>query len=54
LATGDEFDRVALVYYPGVQYFADMMRSRFYRDIVGDKQLADTQASITVPVLDRL
>jgi hypothetical protein len=54
LATGDAFDRVALVYYPGVQYFADMMRSRFYGDIVGDKQLADTQASITVPVLDRL
>jgi len=54
LATGDKVDRVALVYYPGVQYFADMMRSRFYRDIVGDKQLADTQASITVPVLDRL
>jgi hypothetical protein len=54
LAPGDEFDRVALVYYPGVQYFADMLRSRFYREIVGDKQLADTQASITVPVLDRL
>jgi hypothetical protein len=54
LVTGDRFDQVALVYYPGVQYFADMMRSRFYRDIVGDKQLADTQASITVPVLDRL
>jgi len=54
LAAGDRFDRVALVYYPGVQYFADMMRSRFYRGIVGDKQLGDTQASITVPVLDRL
>ena len=54
LATGDEFDRVALVYYPGVQYFADMMGSRFYQNIVGDKQLADTQASITVPVLDCL
>jgi len=54
LEAGDSFDRVALVYYPGVQFFADMMRSRFYRDIVGDKQLADTQASITVPVLDRL
>ena len=54
LMTGDQFDRVALVYYPGVQYFADMMRSRFYRGIVGDKQLGDTQASITVPVLDRL
>jgi hypothetical protein len=33
---------------------ADMMRSRFYRGIVGDKQLGDTQASITVPVLDRI
>ncbi len=54
LEAGDQFDRVALVYYPGVQYFADMMRSRFYRGIVGDKQLGDTQASITVPVLDRL
>ncbi len=54
LEAGDRFDRVALVYYPGVQYFADMMRSRFYRGIVGDKQLGDTQASITVPVLDRL
>jgi len=54
LVAGDQFDRVALVYYPGVQYFADMMRSRFYRAIVGDKQLGDTQASITVPVLDRL
>jgi hypothetical protein len=54
LEAGDQFDRVALVYYPGVQYFADMMRSRFYRGIVGDKQLGDTQASITVPVLDRI
>ncbi len=54
LEAGDRFDRVALVYYPGVQYFADMMRSRFYRGIVGDKQLGDTQASITLPVLDRL
>jgi len=49
-----EFDRVALVYYPGIDYFADMARSRFYRGIVGGKQLADTQASITVPILDRL
>jgi hypothetical protein len=54
LAAGDRFDRVALVYYPGVQYFADLMRSHFYLGIVGDKQLADSQASITVPVLDRL
>jgi hypothetical protein len=49
-----DFDRVALVYYPGVDYFADMVTSSFYQGIVGDKQLSDTQASITVPVLDRL
>jgi hypothetical protein len=49
-----EFDRVALVYYPGVDYFADMAQSRFYRGIVGGKQLGDAQASITVPILDRL
>jgi hypothetical protein len=54
LAEGTRFDRVALVYYPGVAYFGDMLRSRFYRGIVSDKQLGDTQASITVPVLDRL
>jgi hypothetical protein len=49
-----EFDRVALVYYPGVDYFAEMAQSRFYRGIVGGKQLGDAQASITVPILDRL
>jgi hypothetical protein len=48
------FDHVALVYYPGVDYFADMARSRFYQGIVGGKQLGDAQASITVPILDRL
>jgi hypothetical protein len=54
IADGARFDRVALVYYPGVTYFGDMLRSRFYRGIVGDKQLGDTQASITVPLLDHL
>ncbi len=54
LERGTDFDRVALVYYPGVDYFADMVTSTFYQGIVGGKQLADTQASITVPVLDRL
>lgn len=48
------YDHVALVFYPGVDYFADMARSRFYQGIVGDKQLGDTQASITVPLLERL
>lgn len=48
------FDRVALVYYPGVDYFAEMARSRFYQGIVGGKQPGDTQASVTVPILHRL
>jgi hypothetical protein len=48
------FDGVALVYYPGVDYFLAMVRSRFYQGIVGDKQLADTQATLTVPILEQL
>ncbi|MEM8922339.1 MAG: hypothetical protein AAGD35_02480 [Actinomycetota bacterium] len=49
-----DFDRVALVYYPGVEFFADLLRSSFLSAIIGDKQLADSSASITVPILDRL
>ncbi len=49
-----EFGTVGLVYYPGVQFFADMARSEFFQGIVGDKQLGDTQATITVPILDSL
>lgn len=48
------FDRVALVYYPGVDYFRKMATSRFYQGILGGKQLGDTQASITVPILGLL
>ena len=48
------FDTVALVYYPGVEFFADMMTSDFFQGIYGDKRLEDTQAVITVPILDRL
>ncbi len=48
------FDAVALVYYPGVAHFLQMGQSRFFQGIVGGKQLADTQASITIPVLDQL
>jgi len=51
---GLDFDRVAIVYYPGVEFFADLVRSTFFQKIIGDKQLGDTQASITVPILDRL
>lgn len=47
-----DFDRVAIVYYPGTDYFADMFASTFYQSILGDKQLGDNQSTITVPVLD--
>ena len=48
------FDGVAFVYYPGVQYFHDLTGSTFFRGIVGDKQLGDTQATVTVPILHLL
>ena len=49
-----EFDQVVLVYYPGVQYFADMVQSTFYTGIYSNKQLGDTLSSITVPILQLL
>jgi hypothetical protein len=51
---GSVFESVAIVYYPGVDYFADLIGSRFFGDIVGGKQLADTQAMPTVPLLSQL
>jgi len=49
-----KFDSVGIVYYPGLDYFISLMRSKFYNGIVGGKQLGDTQAIPTVPILDRL
>jgi hypothetical protein len=51
---GVEYDTVVIVYYPGVQFFADMAHSEFFQGIVGGKQLGDTQATPTVPILGRL
>ena len=48
------FDDVHVVYYPGTDYFISLMRSKFYNGIAGGKQLGDTQAIPTVPILDRL
>ena len=48
------FKTVAIVYYPGVSYFAKLVSSRFFLGIIGDKQLGDTQAVPTVPILSRL
>jgi len=48
------FDQVVVVYYPGVSYFAQLVRSRFFQGIVGDKRPGDSQAVLTVPILSRL
>jgi len=49
-----EFEMVAVVYYPGVTYFASLVQSRFFQAIIGNKQLGDYQAVLTVPILDML
>ena len=49
-----DFDRVVLVYYPGVKYFIDMLQSTYYTSIFGNKQLGDNLSFPTVPILDRL
>ena len=48
------FEEIAIVYYPGVDYFTRMIGSRFFQGIVGGKQLGDTMAVPTVPILDKL
>ncbi|MEN8160641.1 MAG: hypothetical protein ABFS41_11280 [Myxococcota bacterium] len=54
LEKGTRYENVAIVYYPGVEYFRSMIESRFYQGIIGRKQLGDNQSSITVPILHRL
>ncbi len=49
-----DFDQVVLVYYPGVEFFADLVRSTFFQGIISGKSLGDTQTNITVPILDHL
>ncbi|MEE2704195.1 MAG: hypothetical protein VX614_09270 [Myxococcota bacterium] len=49
-----DFDDVILVYYPGVDYMAQMVTSEFFTGIVGGKQLGDTHATATVPLLGHL
>ena len=49
-----DFDTVAIVYYPGVEYFAEMIQSRFFGGIAGGKQLGDTLATPSVPLLPHL
>lgn len=48
------FDQAMLVYYPGSKFFNDLSTSTWFQSIIGDKQLADTQAVITVPITNLL
>ena len=54
LEHGHEFDQAMLVYYPGSRFFSDLSSSTWFQGIIGDKQLADTQACITVPITNLL
>ncbi len=44
------YDRVAIVYYPGVEFLLSMLESEFFTRISTDKQPGDTLAVITVPI----
>jgi len=48
------FNAVAIVYYPGIDYFLQMARSTFFNGIVGNKQPGDTLAIPTIPITQRL
>lgn len=54
VANGVDFDQVAFVYYPSVNFFAELINSTAFQTIIGNKQLADTQATITIPILNQL
>jgi hypothetical protein len=49
-----DFDQVAIVSYPGIKYFVEMVQSQFYTGIFGGKQLGDDLSSPTVPILQHL
>lgn len=49
-----DFDQVAIISYPGIRYFAEMVRSKFYTGIFGGKQLSDDLTAPTVPILQHL
>ena len=49
-----DYDQVIIVYYPGVEFFGEMMTSEFYQGIFPGKQLGDDLSSLTVPILPHL
>ena len=48
------FDNVVIVYYPGVEYLAEMVQSTYFTGIFGGKQLGDSLALLTVLLLPHL
>ena len=48
------FDSAAFVYYPGANYFADLLTSTFFLSIIGDKQLGENFSMPTVPILKQV
>jgi hypothetical protein len=49
-----EFAQFAAVYYPGIDHMQAMIDSAFMNRIAPNKQLADTLAVATIPVLSKL
>ena len=49
-----QFETFAAVYYPGIDHMQAMLRSTFMNRIASNKQLGDTLAFATIPVLSRL
>ncbi len=48
------FDTVAIVYYPGVDYLAEMVQSKYFIGIFGGKRLGDAMGMLSVPLLPHL
>ncbi|MEM7018405.1 MAG: hypothetical protein AAF512_13820 [Pseudomonadota bacterium] len=49
-----DFEQVIIVYYPGANYFADLISSQFFQGIIGDKQLGKNLSVPTVPILRQI
>ncbi len=48
------FDNVVIVYYPGVDYLAEMLHSKYFIGIIGGKRLGDAMGMLSVPLLPHL
>ena len=54
VAGNADFDGFAAVYYPGIEYMQAMFASSFMNRISGGKQLGDSLAVATIPILSKL